>query len=478
MTDPSAAHPTQLLHRRAFLRLAGLSVAALGLAAACAPTTTTTTSTPPAQPGAPTAAPAGQAGPAQTAASGAIKFWHVWGGDRQPIIEKVIADFQAQTPSVKVEHTVLSQQGLQEKYLTAIAGGEPPDVLMLVTRDLPNFASRGALRGVDDLIQRDKIDLKTTFYPGELQTSTYQGKLYGLPLTAGGSNYLVFWNKAHFREAGLDPDKAPKTWAEFADASKKLTKVSSGNVERVGSLYWISDNNWHKQWAFSNAATLYSEDGMKVMFDSKESVEALKYMLDNLERDAGGYEKVRSFATQPGPGGAEGNQSFFQGKLSVHLNGVFHFLQLEKEAPSLEYGVGVFPFNDQNPAAKPVQLVDGVWNYMIPKGAKNIDGAWELIKYTTAGQGQADFFKAQGRPSVVPKYNEDPEYTKANKYWPVVQDALKQTRALPVTPVYAEDMKILAQYTEEALLKKRSPEEALRMATVEAQKVHDEKLKA
>ena len=475
MTDPSVAHPTQLLHRRAFLRLAGLGVAAVGLAAACAPTTTTPT---PAQPSVPTAVAAGQAAPAQSAAGAAVKFWHVWGGDRQPLIEKVIADFQARTPNVKVEHTVLSQQGLQEKSLTAIAGGEPPDVLMLSTRDLPNFASHSALRGVDDLIQRDKLDLKSTFYPGEVQTSTYQGKLYGLPLTAGGAGSLVFWNKAHFREVGLDPDKAPRTWAEFADASGKLTKVAGGNVERVGSLYWISDNNWHKQWAYSNAASLYSEDGMKVMFDSRESVEALKYMLDNLERDAGGYERVRSFATQPGPGGAEGNQSFFQGKLSMHLNGVFHFLQLEKEAPTLEYGVGVFPFNDQNPAAKPVQNVDGVWNYIIPKGARSVDGAWELIKYTTAGQGQADFFKAQGRPSVVPKYNEDPEYTKANKFWPVVQDALKQTRALPVTPVYAEDMKILAQYTEEALLKKRSAEEALHMATLEAQKVHDEKLKA
>jgi multiple sugar transport system substrate-binding protein len=476
--------------RRGFLRLGGITAAA-GLLVACGqqaaspagapsnPAESKPAETKPAAPatGQPTTQPAAQQAPAKTGAGGSVKFWHVWGGDRQPLIEKVIADIQAATPSVQIEHTVLSQQGLQEKYLTAIAGGAPPDVLMLNTRDLPNFAGRGALRPVNDLIEREKLDVKGTFYPGEVELSTHRGQMFGLPLTPGGSNFLVFWNKAHFQEVGLDPEKGPKTWSEFADTSKKLTKGSDGNFERIGSLYYISDNNWFKQWSYSNGGSFYSDDGIQVTFDAKENVEALKWMVDNLDKEYGGYEAVRGFATQPGPGGAEGNQSFFQGKLAIHLNGVFHFLQLSKEAPTLEFGVGVFPYNEANPAAKPVQMVDGIWNYVVPRGAKNVDGAWELIKYTTYGPGQLDFFKAQGRPSVVPKYNEDPEYTAANKFWPVVQQALSQTRAMPVTQVYAEDSKILSQYTEEALLKKRSPEDALKMATAEAQKVHDEKLR-
>jgi len=492
---PIGVSALRTLNRRQFLRLGGLSVAAIGLAACsqqqappAAPPAATSAPAQPAAQAAATSAPSKPAAetkpaeskPAQAApasvASGTVKFWHVWGGDRQPIIEKMNADFQSTAPSIKVEHTVLSQQGLQEKYLTAIAGGDPPDVLMLNTRDLPNFAGRGALRGVDDLIARDKLDVAGTFYPGELGASKFRDKLYGLPLSAGGASYLVFWNKAHFKEAGLDPEKGPTNWTEFADMSKKLTKGASGNFDRIGSLYWISDNNLYRQWAYSNAGSLYSPDGLKVTYDAKENLDALQWMVSNLNDQFGGYEKIRSFATQPGPGGSEGNQSFFQGKLSMHLNGVWHFLQLSKEAPQLDYGVGLFPANDKNPNAKQVQIVDGIWNYVIPKGAKNADGAWELIKYACAGQGQADFFKAQGRPSVVPKYNDDPEYSKANPFWPVIQQALKITVAVPVTQVFPEDMKILAQYTEEALVGKRSPEDALKQATAEAQKVHDEKL--
>jgi len=416
--------------------------------------------------------------PTNTKANGTVKFWHVWGGDRQPLIEKIIANFQTAAPGLKVEHTVLSQQGLQEKYLTAIAGGQPPDVIMLVTRDLPSFASRGALRGVDDLIQRDKLDVKGTFYAGDLALSTYQSKLYGLPLTPGGGGNLVFWNKAIFKEVGLDPEKGPKTWTEFSDYAKKTTKGSGGNFDRIGSLFYVSDGNWFKVWAANNAGELYSPDGLTVRFDAKENVEALQYMYDNLNTLYGGYTKIRSFATEPGPGGGEGNQSFFQGKLAMHFSGVFHFLQLSKEAPNLQYGVTIFPYNDKNPAAKSVQFADGIWNYMLPKGVKNVDGAWELVKYFCAGQGQYDFFKAQGRPSMVPKFNEDPSYSKDNPNWPVVLQALQLTKATPVTPVYPEDQTILQQYTEGALLNKQSPADALKAATADAQKVHNEKLKS
>lgn len=407
-----------------------------------------------------------------------VQFWHVWGGDRQPLIEQVIADFEAQAPGVEVEGTLLSQEGLQEKYLTAIAGGNPPDVIMLQTRDLPNFASRGALRGVDDLLQRDEIDPYDTFYAGEVQVSIYQEKMYGLPLTPGAANYLVFWNKAHFREAGLDPERAPTTWQELNEFSAALTRGGDGDFERLGCLYVGALQprpTWFLGWTFCNAGELYSEDGREVLFDAPRNVETLNWMVDSLDREYGGWEQVRSYLAEGGAGG-EGNTAFFQGQISIHLQGVYHFLQLSVEAPDLEFGVALPPSNGDNPDATSSQYNDGNWNYVIPRDAKNVDGGWELIKYTCMGQGQADFFKAQGRPSVVPAFNEDPAYQAANPDWSVVRQMLETSREAPVTEAYPEDMTILSQYVEEALLKKRTPEEALATAREEAQRVHDDKL--
>ena len=47
--------------------------------------------------------------------------------------------------------------------------------------------------------------------------------------------YGLTWNKDHFKEAGLDPEKPPRTWDEFRDYAKKLTKKDAqGNITRVG----------------------------------------------------------------------------------------------------------------------------------------------------------------------------------------------------------------------------------------------------
>lgn len=408
---------------------------------------------------------------ASAQAEGTVKFWHVWGGDREPILDDVLGKFQEANLGIAVEPTLISADGLQQKYLTAIAGGSPPDVMQLHTRDLPNFASRGALRNCDDLIARDQIDLATTFYPAEVQASSYNGSYFGLPLAVGSANHMTFWNKAHFREAGLDPEKGPSTWTELRDFSIACTVGSDGNFDRIGSFYASTASNLER-WFYNNNGKFYSEDGLTVTFNSPENIETLTWIIESLEVNYGGFENIQSFLGGATPGDA----SFFSGQTSIHFQGMYFFLQLSQEAPDLEFGVEIPAYNDANPDAKSAVPMDGCWNYVIPDGASNADAARELIKYTCSGQGQADFFKAQGRPSVVPAFNEDPSYQVANPAWPKLQEALDLGVTIPVTPVYAEDKAILVQAIEEALLKKRTPDDALNWATAEAQKVHDEKL--
>lgn len=413
----------------------------------------------------------------QSTAQGAVSLWHVWGGDREPLMEDVLADFHEAFPDITVEPTLLSQEGLQERYLTAIAGGDPPDVMQLHTRDLPNFASSGALRGVGDLIESDGINIDETFYPAEAEVSRYQGEMYGLPLAVGGGNFLIYWNKDHFRDAGLDPEQGPATWSELVEFSQALTQGADGDFERLGCLFTGSPTprpGWFIEWVYCNNGQLYSDDGIEVRFDAAENVEALTWIVDNLNQLYGGWENVRTYLS--GSSGAEGNQAFFQGQLSIHLQGIYHFLQLSAEAPDLDYGVTLPPYNDANPDAESAVYVDGNWNYVIPNGAENIDAGWELIKYLCMGEGQLNFFMPQGRPSVVPEYNDHPGYEETNPYWSTIQDYLEISVASPTTEVYAQDMTILAQYVEEAFLGMRSPEEALQVAREEAQNIHDREL--
>ena len=64
--------------------------------------------------------------------------------------------------------------------------------------------------------------------------TTAEGRMWGYP-QYGIDIYGLTWNKDPLQEAGLDPEKPPRTWDEFRDYAKKLTKKDAqGNITRVG----------------------------------------------------------------------------------------------------------------------------------------------------------------------------------------------------------------------------------------------------
>ncbi len=98
--------------------------------------------------------------------------------------------------------------------MTAIAGGAPPNAMMIKADNIPFFVSQKAVDPLDDLMARDGIG-RDWFYDGEMSTRTYQGKVYGLPNVTGGAFHLLYYNKGLMKKAGLDPEKPPKTWQDL-----------------------------------------------------------------------------------------------------------------------------------------------------------------------------------------------------------------------------------------------------------------------
>ena len=84
-----------------------------------------------------------------------------------------------------------------------------------------------------------------------MAVSTYDGRLYGVPLYADVS--ALFWNKDLFRKAGLDPEKPPTSLAEIREYADKITALGGDvkgyflpgscagcNIFTVGPLMWAS----------------------------------------------------------------------------------------------------------------------------------------------------------------------------------------------------------------------------------------------
>ncbi|MDH2425181.1 sugar ABC transporter substrate-binding protein [Sphaerisporangium sp. TRM90804] len=150
-----------------------------------------------------------------------ITFWDNNGGVRTPIYQELIKRFEAANPTIKVEYVGIPIASVQQKYDTAIAGGETPDVGGVTTSYLANLTGQQALEPADAWLAGSAVNGKVLdSMLASVKQATPDGKLYMVPAT---SNLDVVWyQKDKLAEAGVE---APETWDEFFTAVGKLTKT-------------------------------------------------------------------------------------------------------------------------------------------------------------------------------------------------------------------------------------------------------------
>jgi multiple sugar transport system substrate-binding protein len=119
------------------------------------------------------------------------------------------------------------------------------------------------------------------FFP-MVQVMKVDGDYYALPTAV--RSLALFWNKRLFREAGLDPEKPPRTLEELIEFSKRLTKRDpAGNLTQVGVAMdpAAQDHHWWREVLVRQfGGTPYSPDGQKVAYTSPQGLAATKVFAD------------------------------------------------------------------------------------------------------------------------------------------------------------------------------------------------------
>jgi multiple sugar transport system substrate-binding protein len=410
---------------------------------------------------APGGAPGGGAAPAGKP-QGNVEAWTVWDGTREALMNQQIEDFQRLVPAVTVRHSLVQQAQMYDKYTSAIAGGTSPDSVMVHGRMLPAMADKGQLVALDAYVRRDGLKPAEVWYEPEWQGQLWRGKAYGLPLASGGGNFVLYYNRSHFQEAGLDPNAPPKTWADLATAAERLTQRGGGRLGFASGGLWT-------EYLSCDAGRLFNNDLTRVAWNGAEGGESAQYELDLERRLHGGRAGLAEAL-----GGQTQVQAFASGKLSMLNNGVyFAFYELKQLAPDLPYGAAAFPYNGGNARARSLNFSDGGWGYSIPQGARNPEAAWEWQKYACAGEGNLKFFLAQGRPTPVKRHNERPEFRQASPYFDVLVATLHNQALAGVTPAWPEIRAVLTQMVADVGAGKVGPKDGLDGGAQQAQLLLD-----
>lgn len=302
-----------------------------------------------------------------------VHYWYVSGATNQ--VPLSVSLFNNSQDSIEVIPIPIPWKEHEKKVLTAILSGNPPDVINLVT-PIVKWSTRLALLPLDEYMESDGIT-PDIFFPANWDDVTWLDRPYGLPMHT--ASYAFFYNKAHFREAGLDPEAPPTTWDELKQIAYKMDGrdsrnrlVGMGFMPDYGNLQTPLLMAWQNEVKFLKGDTLVNlsdPDLIKAMDWIEEFYKP--YTLNELL----GFKAGFGFADQHG---------FISEKVSMMVLDNTFLDQIARYNPTLEYGVGKIPtWQDGIPVSS-----TGTWWVAIPRGAKNADAAWEFMKFATSAESQ------------------------------------------------------------------------------------------
>lgn len=384
------------------------------------------------------------------------------GGALATLIENLATEFTRENPNIVLTPVFTGDSGeTTTKAVSALQGGTPPDFAILANHELYTFLDMDAIMPLDEFIAADGgQEYIDDFIPAFLENSYYDGHIYSIPFQR--STVIMYYNKDHFKEAGLDPEKPPVNWEELREYAKKLTVTdSSGNVSRYGVLF--SDDpfifsGFCRQNSSSPDFQLMSGDGKSVNFDTPENVEALQFFMD-LKEDGVMPEGSIKFADAP--------SNFMAGAASIIATSSGNLTNI-LDNTDFEVGTAFLP------AAKQYGSATGGANIYIFKDIdpKKQEAAWKFIRWVTepkrAAQWSVDTGYVATRKSAY-------ETDLMKDYLSKVPQAVtaKEQVDYACSEIRVHDNQRVAQIFQQAIdsvvTKTASPEDALKQAQSEAE---------
>lgn len=150
-----------------------------------------------------------------------VIVWHTQQAKPGDTITELANQYNASQNKVRVrlESQGSSYEEIQRKFNSAVASKQLPGVLMVDDTFTQSMADSGVVLPAQSCIDADHYDM-SGFAKTAVDYFTVRGAVW--PASANLGNVLLFYNRDHFRRAGLDPDKPPTTLAEVRAASEGI----------------------------------------------------------------------------------------------------------------------------------------------------------------------------------------------------------------------------------------------------------------
>ncbi|WP_432590126.1 sugar ABC transporter substrate-binding protein [Streptomyces sp. HD1123-B1] len=367
----------------------------------------------------------------------------------------LIDAFEKKYPDVKVTWLDQPAENYAEKLSADAGSGNLPDVVN-VSPDLAHpLAKAGVLMNLD----REKASSR---YRSEYTPEAWRGNaLPGLDGTYAFPWYLntgpMFYNKALFRKAGLDPADPPRSYDELFSAADTMARATDGEVATLAGTPSVEDFGRY-------GVPLMNSDATAFTYNEPKGVELLTRYKKLY--DKGGLDG-QALTNTPEKAG----QKFLEQKVAMNPGSAHDLETFKRDAPSLYKNLGIT--EAPNNTGKPNMYVMGL---AVKENSEHKAAAIAFAHFVTDGKNQESFAHKVAifpstRGSLDKPYWTHDDGTDEGRVRVASAKLLKG--AVNYTPVVMSDeMKtVLQNEVAKALQGKKSPKEALDDAVAQSNKL-------
>ena len=279
--------------------------------------------------------------------------------------KEAVQRFEKENPGIKVEVTTVPYPEYQQRLLTAVQGGNAPDVSTLDQIWIAAFAKAGAIAPLDERAAAAGVKADA-FFKGAWDSANYDGKLWGIPFNVDVWSF-TFYNSALLKGAGIDPATLTG-WDGFKSAAAKLTDPGKGRFG-VGLFAGKGEDTVVvlDSFIFSNGGKILDPDGGCAL-TSPEAVGALSYLQTLVPYAPQGLDNANS-----------GNmrELFLNQSLAMEFWPALEQPTLQKSKLDWDFAPGIAP------AGKAPVGTYGGWNLAVYQSSPHQDAAWKFIRFMT-----------------------------------------------------------------------------------------------
>jgi len=310
-----------------------------------------------------------------------------------------VATFEKQNPNITIKSIFENPCEVPASFTAMLKAGNEPNLFYTYFTDRNQVLDAGQAADITSYVNGTTVPTLKDIEPTALAAVTAGKTLYGLP-TVNYTQGLII-NRKLFKQAGLNPDDPPATWAQVEADAKAITKLGQG-IYGYGDYSAGNNGGWHFSSEIdAEGGHMTNEAGTTAAFNSDQGKAVLQAL-----HQMRFVDKSMSPTQQLAWGTLQ--KQMAAGKLGMYIaapDDIYNVIVPQDGGHIDDYGMGPLPSTSGSPAGS----LSGGNDYMFAKSdtpAQIRAGIkWMNFEYLTPGTGQFNFArqKADGFPVGFPE---------------------------------------------------------------------------